>query len=754
MATRRALARLLAACLVASGAVACSSETSPALVDGGLPPTPGFGDGPVADRVVMSLVDSIERCDIDHRGDVVDLGGPMVEGRVVGAAKERLGQVEHDGATWSIVEAATLETTFVTTERTRLFAGARIASVSAKQVSLFIDDVPLGTHKLKPSEITLIETAPSELPFDPGEHTLKLRFAPARSSEVRAHVDWVRAGVPDELKATYGAPVLSDVLQPDAALAKVPHRALRLRTPSTVRCTLRVPPGARLRTAIGLLGSGEAEAEIVARVEGKAPVSLLRRAVKGGDAAAWEDVDATLDAFAGQLLHLELRASGLAPGRLLFGDPEIVVPTVPPEDVRRARLVLLVVLSGVEREELPGYSENAAPGLSRLAQLSAEATTFTRHRASSTLALTNLATMLTGLSPHVHTLTDLGAMLPATVPTLAQHARDAAVQTALFTGVPHTFQPFGLQRGLSHVVQISPAEGEGRDPLTEAAAWLETALAGTPNGSFFVVVHARGGHPPWVVPPKLADALPPENYTGEIQPRRAAEQLAAFRNRRSKVALPEPDRVRVAALHQVALAEQDRALGKLLDVVDTANLEKNTLLIVTTDATSGLTTLFADQPPLEERSLDHALYVSFPEGVAAGRKVDAASGVEDLTVTIARSLGLTPAKTWKGRDLSHVASHTAAATDDMRFALLGEMYAVRSGDLVLRERANGRAVLCDLALDPTCAFDRRAAYPLATGAMLRALARHQASQVTPHTAATLALDDGTLASLKVWGSMR
>ncbi len=747
--------RVLALALAASLA-ACGSDPVAAPPDGGTAAVPGFGDGPVADRVMLSLLDTIAACEIDHRGGLLDMGTDMVRGRARqrGTDAGALASVEHDGASWSIVDERTLETSFVTTVPQRLFVSARLQPFAAKSVSASIDDIPLGSQRIKKQDAFVFETSASELPFDPGEHTVTLRFSPGKAKEAYAHVDWVRLGVPDEVTTTYGAPTLPDVVQTDAVLAKVPHKALRLRVASAVRCPLRVPKEARLRTALGLVGVGEADAEISVRVDGKQPVSLLKKTVKGGDGQAWEDVDVSLDAFAGQLVEIELAAvRGAAPGRLLFGDPEVVVPTAQPEDTKRAQVVVVVVLSGIDRDELPLYSARPL-ALERLGKLAEAGTTFLHHRASATVIQSNLATLFSGLPPKQHTVHDQGSALPASVPTVSQRARDASIQTALFTGVPHSFKPFGLQRGFAQVVEIGPAEGEGRDALTEAATWLGTSVAANPSGKMLLVVHAKGGHPPWVVPPKQIEALPPENYTGDIQPRRAAEQLAVFRRRKNKGGLPEPDLVRASALHQIALVDQDRALGLLLDALDTANLEDKALVIVTADSSSGMSTLFADQPPFDERSLELPLYVSFPEKKLGGRRVDSATGIEDVTRTIIAALGLEAPRTSPGRDLAHVASGLALPAESARFALFGDSYSVRDGNLLLRERPNGKDTLCELLLDPTCSFDRRPQYPFAANALSRSLAVFREEAPTPHAEQPVTLDDATLDALRVWGSMQ
>jgi hypothetical protein len=64
------------------------------------------------------------------------------------------------------------------------------------------------------------------------------------------------------------------------------------------------------------------------------------------------------------------------------------------------------------------------------------------------------------------------------------------------------------------------------------------------------------------------------------------------------------------------------------------------------------------------------------------------------------------------------------------------------------------ATICDLVLDPTCTFDRRALHPFAAAAFDRFLARYDA-RVAPlvKKGESADIDDETLAALRVWGSM-
>ena len=92
--------------------------------------------------------------------------------------------------------------------------------------------------------------------------------------------------------------------------------------------------------------------------------------VTGGEKATWTDIDFPLAAYGSTVAALELRAdSHPIGGRILFGDPSVVVPPPPPPHVPPARAVVLVVLNGVERSELPPWSNSAETHLPVLSDL-------------------------------------------------------------------------------------------------------------------------------------------------------------------------------------------------------------------------------------------------------------------------------------------------------------------------------------------------------------------------------------------------
>ncbi len=107
------------------------------------------------------------------------------------------------------------------------------------------------------------------------------------------------------------------------------------------------------------------------------------------------------------------------------------------------------------------------------------------------------------------------------------------------------------------------------EPFVRAARWLDRELEENAPGKRFVVIHARGAHPPWDVSREEALQLKPPEYSGAIDPRRAGIVLGALRarTRRNVKRLTEDDWVRLAALEQASLVKQDEGLARLFAVL-------------------------------------------------------------------------------------------------------------------------------------------------------------------------------------------
>ncbi len=707
----------------------------------------------------LDLLQRIHRCDIEHRGWFFDLGTPATEG-LTSYLLERDGgtsSLERDGATWLRVGRREISVRFVVEEPTRVFVGARVRGGVAKSAAAFIDGKAVGQLAFGRGAARVVSTPQTTAALAVGTHTLTLRFpsAPRDTVEPIADVDWVRVGVADDQGGTFAAPTLIDAVT-NVALSKVPHRALALRAPSAVRCTLGVPAERRLRVSIGLEGVGEGDAEVRFVEEGKPPEVLRSVKVIGGETAAWTEVEAPMAAMAGKIGTIELVARGTSRGaRLLFGDPALLGPEEDVSRVPHARAVVIVVVSALDPARVPPWGTDIP--LPAFAQLAREATVFDLHRAPTSVTNGVVASMLTGLSPAVHGVSDGFSKLPEGLPTLGTVAREASVRTAMFTSNPLSGDAFGFARGWDRFTIHSPiAPALGTAPIDDVAAWIAERDQSREKG-MLVVAHVRGLHPPYDMPPGEFAQLPSPQYTGPIDPRRAGQVLAKLRVERKRgQRYSDGDRQKLEGLIGHALVATDRAIGSLIEALRKRDLWDDTLLVVTGDLATAWDLSeppFAEGSALSEDLLHVPLYVRFPRGALAGRRVESATTFADIARTSLAALGIEPAAGMGGEELFTLASRGARPVERSLVATLGEGYASRWGPIRLAGKSGQVPSLCLLDVDPRCESDARDRYPLLMQEAFRRVydAEVPSVGVTRVKREPLTIDPDTAAMLGVWG---
>jgi arylsulfatase A-like enzyme len=456
---------------------------------------------------------------------------------------------------------------------------------------------------------------------------------------------------------------------------------------------------------------------------------------------------------------LELAAvSAPAGSRVLFGDPVLVVPVSAPRRPPAARIVVALVLSGVEPSRFPPrIEEGSAPNLTELLRGSAE---FQHHRSPTTVSSGVMASLLTGLPPRIHLVEDGGARLSDELTTIGSAARDGSVQTAMFTGSPATFAAFGFARGWDKFASYSPVSGAAAvAPIADAGKWLVEHVK-DPADRALVLIHARGGHPPWDVTPADAAKLPPFDYSGSMEPRRSAELLAKARNPGTHFRLSDGDRTRMWATYEAAMGGNDRAVGALIDSLKKHDLWQDAMFIVTGDVgvDPANKAPFGDGEDLAEGSLSTPLWIKFPKGELGGLKVQSPTGAMDIGKTILGALGLEPPREFGGNDLFQLATGAVLADLVPSIATLDLRYATRWGNRVLAGTAGKSPALCVLARDPSCEHDASEELPFAAESLFRFTyeAITQASRPPlrrTHGREPATLDADTAAALTVWGQV-
>ncbi|MCU0687713.1 MAG: sulfatase-like hydrolase/transferase [Polyangiaceae bacterium] len=738
-------------------AAACRSGPPDPAPAGDLPPRAA----PTAARPsdvprVFDVASNLSRCDVEHRGLLFDLGSPAVEGLEAWklGPNADVSTVEREGASWARVSSRSLSYAFTLDRPQPLFVSARVRGLASRSAQVLLDGKPFGSLAFSRNQTRVVSTPLSAAPVPAGLHTLGLRWqGGGRGAEPFAEVDWLRLGVADDDPSSFAAPTQRDVAQ-NVALKGVPHRALALRAPGRVRCALGLAKGARLRASVGVLGAGEGDAEARLEAEGEAPILLRTEHVSGGDQASWVDWDLPLDAREGRVVTLELSAPAGARGaRVIFGDPTVVAPSVTDARAPRARAAVVVVLTGVDPARLPPFApDKPLPTFDALAR---EGVVFQAHRSPTSVTSGAMASLVTGLSPRQHALEDAYARLPASLPTLATLARDASAHTAMFSANPGSFEAFGFARGWDRFVTHSPVSPDlATAPLDDLVTWLGERGQGS-RSRLLAVAHTRGIHPPFDVTPGEFAQMPPQEYAGPLDPRRAGQVLERYRQKqRSGAKWSAADAQRLSALVDAALVRTDRALSNLLDALRKTELWNETLLIVTADVAAAAdpdALPFAEPQDLSEGSLHVPLYVRFPGGALAGKRVIAPTTTVDITKTVLDALGL-DGPDGSGTDLYALASHDVAPAERPLEATLGDRFATRWGALRLSGRDGSAPSLCRIDEAGTCSGELLSSMPQAALALWRWTYDHEALGLARRPKREPAtIDPDTAAALAVWG---
>lgn len=722
-------------------------------------PTAPASGAETAEKV--DLIARLESCEIEHEGLTVDLGGTGINARrrfSLGPFPESMPS-DREGASFERISGPNVWLdVWLDQPITKPTLSLRVHGGAARMLHLGVDDVRLGALRLPGDETKTLSSSVGSSALGRGRHriTLRLSGAPRSNKGPLAEIDWIRLSEPDPEPTRYAAPTRRDVVA-DVALDRIPKRSLVLRSPSTVTCWLRPAPDARLKVAVGLLGAGRGVAELRLLRDAEPPVVLQTRKVAGGDGATWTPIALDLGAYASSVVGLQFAAlEATRGGRLAFGDPMVVrrTPDAPPTPPR-ARLAVVVVLSAGDRRRLPPWGPTGE--LRTLGELTRLSTAWSSHRSSSTVPAAAVASLLSGLPAAAHGCSDPSARLAPEVRLISEIVKEASGRTAMFTGVPTTFAPFGFEQGWDAFETVSPVKDlPASEPIQRAAHWLEQTLDDAAPS--FVLIHARGGHPPWDASREEAQHLKPIDYGGAIDPRRGGIIIGALRNRQKRARhLSEDDWTRIHELAQSSLAKQDAALGQLIGLLKRRGIWDDTLLIVTGDVAPGEPPEFPFDPKgaLSEDRLVLPLLIKFPGGALAGREVQAPSSMQDLSVTLLDALGLRVPEGLRGMDLFARAQGHEALDADVQVANVGDKYAARLGAWLLRGQASAVPTLCALDVDPACVsdvFDRELIAARALWQKTFAILS-EARRIAPPDASrrALELDGDTAAGLVVWG---
>jgi arylsulfatase A-like enzyme/Tfp pilus assembly protein PilF len=186
--------------------------------------------------------------------------------------------------------------------------------------------------------------------------------------------------------------------------------------------------------------------------------------------------------------------------------------------------VYLITIDTLRADHVHCYGDDQiqTPALDSIAQ---DGIRFMQAFTPSPITNTAHTSILTGLLPSVHGVTDFGIPLAKTIPTWPELLNQNGYQTAAFIGAvvldSRTLAP-GLDRGFDYYDNFPSDSSEskhwgrverrGEDVVHRAEAWMD----GHPAKPRFVCVHLYDPHDPYDPPPPFAQIYKHRLYDGEI----------------------------------------------------------------------------------------------------------------------------------------------------------------------------------------------------------------------------------------------
>ncbi len=295
----------------------------------------------------------------------------------------------------------------------------------------------------------------------------------------------------------------------------------------------------------------------------------------------------------------------------LVADAGIARQTVLDQTSQRDVFLITIDTLRADHVHCYGYDRIRTPALDQLAK---EGVRFAQAFTPSPITNSSHASILTGLLPSSHGVSDFGVPLAATHPTLAELLMKRGYRTAAFIGAvildSKSLAP-GLDRGFEfydnfpeHTTTKSRwgrLERRGMEVERHAESWLNAH----PTGPHFVWVHFYDPHDPYEPPPPYADIYKDRLYDGEI-------------------------------------AYADSALGHFLAFLKKQGWYDAALIVVVGDHGEGLGEHHEDTHGifLYDSTTHVPLLVKLPNRREAGKEVEAQVRTTDILPTILELLGL------------------------------------------------------------------------------------------------------------------
>jgi arylsulfatase A-like enzyme len=261
---------------------------------------------------------------------------------------------------------------------------------------------------------------------------------------------------------------------------------------------------------------------------------------------------------------------------------------------RSPKQVILITADTLRADALSCYESDSGP-TPAIDRLAADGIVFERPMASAPWTLASLASILTGVSPSVHAVSEPSSPLPEAIPTLAEVMNDAGYHTGaiVHNDLLHprsnlsqgfddyrflTAPSYGGSFGAALLQRVIPGlypRGlwPSTDDVTEAALdWLREHR----EIDFFLWLHYYAPHAPYAPPSRFLPGLsPPPGMSAEFHDQKNV--MTGLR------VLSRAERAWLETLYQAEVRHLDENVGRILDLLKELGFYDDALIVFTSD---------------------------------------------------------------------------------------------------------------------------------------------------------------------------
>ena len=345
--------------------------------------------------------------------------------------------------------------------------------------------------------------------------------------------------------------------------------------------------------------------------------------------------------------------------------------------------VLLFLIDTLRNDHLSayGYHRDTSPNIDALAR---DAVLFENASSQTSWTRPAVASVLTGVYPHIHGANDWPDVLRDNLPRIGDALKSAGYESHAFFINPQVLPVWGFGDEFTRVVDVD-AElglvGEDKAVVDRVVPALRN-VAGRP---WFFFVHTLGPHEPYSPPAGYETKFAPEKYEGDAETIR---------------------RQKLIELYDAEIFYTDLQFGRIVAELKDLGLYDDTIIVVTSDHGEEFWEHGGELhgQSLYEEVLNVPLIIKFPRNQFAGQRRDAVVETIDIAPTILDISALPPEPRFQGRSLVEFL-HDPELDDRTAYASLfyedQSMRAVKRGNQkYIRDTVAGSETWFDLDADP------------------------------------------------------